>query len=730
MLEIQDFNCVLYLENYTCIVVRMSVQVIGDLLNFSPQANTLVTGASFITSNPIGIGTYSPLQSFHLQGNAYTSGSIGIGSIQPMQALDVVGTALVSTNLGIGTKTPLQVLHLQGALYTSGNIGMGSTQPIASLDVSGTIRGTNLTIANAVTTSNITILGTQTIINTYATYTSNLVIDNQQGLGPALLVLQKGSGTQYPVADFYDRDVSTTVPALRIADGANVGIGTATSIQSLHIQGNAYASGSIGIGSTRPVQALDVVGTVLLSTSIGIGTKNAIQPLHVQGNVITTSSVGLGTTLPLQPIHFQGLTYHSTSVGIGTTTIRSILHADFLGTLGQYATLLTLVNRAGSAGAGVGIDFSTASITNSQDPSARLSVINNGIFSGDFIFSTKTSGAIGNTLAERVRITSLGSIGIGTTNPQEELHITSASPTIYLDGGPTGTSIPMNDTAFMRIGTNSSSKPHILIAGLNYTSLPGRINIRYNNYVTFDQVDGVSTTTEQVRIDVNGNVGIGTASPLQPLHVQGNANIFGTMSIAGQISSTVATGTAPLSVASTTLVTNLNAGLLNSQNAAYYLDYTNLTNRTILSQISYTAVTNASATTSSVIINYTMPINMTTFFTLDIIWSQSATTPTSQWSIANSVGTASSISARSHTTYGADLVYENFQTSFGVLKNLLGTTPGAGTAYRTNILGWAQNSSGATTTIEFRFRSGATTTTTTITRIALNVYRDVGDTGF
>ena len=705
----------------------MSVQVIGDLLNFSPQANTLVTGATFITSNAIGIGTYSPLQSFHLQGNAYTSGSIGIGSIQPMQALDVVGTALVSTNLGIGTKTPLQVLHLQGALYTSRNVGIGSTQPIASLDVSGTIRGTNLTIANAVTTSNLTVLGTQTIINTYTTYSSNLVIDNQIGTGPALLVLQKGVGSQYPVADFYDRDISTTVPALRIADGANVGIGTATPLQLLHVQGTTYASGSIGIGSTQPIQSLDVVGSALVSTNVGIGTKIALAPLHVQGNaIITGSSIGLGTTNPVLPIHVQGLTYHSTSVGIGTTLARSILHADITGTSGQYATLLSLINRGGSTGTGAGIDFSTYSITNAQNPSARLYAFDSGGYTNDFVFATKTSGAIGNALVDRTRISSFGSIGIGTTNPLGELHITTAAPTIFLDGGTAGTSIKTNDNSAIRLASSSSFKPHILIVGFTTSTLPGRINFRYSSFVTFDRVDGVSAISEKVRIDVNGNLGIGTASPLQPLHVQGNANITGTMSITGQISSTVATGTAPLSVASTTLVTNLNAGLLNSQNGAYYLDNTNITNRTHICRIS-TGFTNATNSVTQ-FTGYIMSTNMLTYFTLEIIWSQSATTPTSQIQVAAAVGAPTYYTSKVYTYYGADLVYEAGLAAFGTNTNLLGTTPGAGTVYRSNLFGMMANASGATTTIGLRAKSGATTSTLTISRWCLNVYRDIGQT--
>jgi hypothetical protein len=60
------------------------------------------------------------------------------------------------------------------------------------------------------------------------------------------------------------------------------------------------------------------------------------------------------------------------------------------------------------------------------------------------------------------------------------------------------------------------------------------------------------------------------------MRADGATNTTGTLTTTRLIS-TVATGTSPLAVTSTTLVTNLNAELLNGQNAAYYLNYANLT---------------------------------------------------------------------------------------------------------------------------------------------------------
>jgi hypothetical protein len=55
-----------------------------------------------------------------------------------------------------------------------------------------------------------------------------------------------------------------------------------------------------------------------------------------------------------------------------------------------------------------------------------------------------------------------------------------------------------------------------------------------------------------------------------------NLSVAAASSFAGQITSTVATGTAPLSIASTTLVTNLNADLLDGQHGSFYQNAGNL----------------------------------------------------------------------------------------------------------------------------------------------------------
>jgi hypothetical protein len=71
-------------------------------------------------------------------------------------------------------------------------------------------------------------------------------------------------------------------------------------------------------------------------------------------------------------------------------------------------------------------------------------------------------------------------------------------------------------------------------------------------------------------------IGIGTTSPTSKLWVDGDGYFTG-ITTASRFVSNVATGTAPISVASSTLVTNLNAQYLNGQSGAYYNSANNLT---------------------------------------------------------------------------------------------------------------------------------------------------------
>jgi hypothetical protein len=165
----------------------------------------------------------------------------------------------------------------------------------------------------------------------------------------------------------------------------------------------------------------------------------------------------------------------------------------------------------------------------------------------------------------------------------------------------------------------------------------------------------------------NGDVGIGVASPTAKLDVDGTAKF------SGQIASTVATGSSPFVVASTTKVDNLNADLLDGQSRDYYTTAGNLTgtipstvlgnsnlyigttsivlNRSSTSQ-SLTGVSidgNAGTVTNGVYTNgsYSNPSWLT-----GLAWSKISSTPTtiSGYGITDAVATGSTYSNPSWLT--------------------------------------------------------------------------------
>ncbi|MBO55415.1 MAG: hypothetical protein CL886_07110, partial [Dehalococcoidia bacterium] len=148
-------------------------------------------------------------------------------------------------------------------------------------------------------------------------------------------------------------------------------------------------------------------------------------------------------------------------------------------------------------------------------------------------------------------------VGIGNqaSNPSTLLHL-------YSDSG---------TTAELRISagtnTNSSADPQIRFTGQNNGTTEGFL-MRYDNSVGdmyFDQVwSGLSDSSPAIRFRVET---IGTPKEAFYIRGDGGTTFQKVLRAEQQISSGVATGTAPLSVNSTTVCPNLNADLLDGYSA-------------------------------------------------------------------------------------------------------------------------------------------------------------------
>jgi len=128
------------------------------------------------------------------------------------------------------------------------NIGIGTTTPSQKLHVVGDAR----------IQGNLTVNGKHTIIDTNTSTSEQIIITND-GTGPALVVNQTGN---QPIIDIQDEGFSV----LRIADGGNVGIGTAFPISKLHV--NDTGAMIIPSGTTAQIPTIGVLGMLRFNTTL------------------------------------------------------------------------------------------------------------------------------------------------------------------------------------------------------------------------------------------------------------------------------------------------------------------------------------------------------------------------------------------------------------------------------------------------------------------------------
>lgn len=159
----------------------------------------------------------------------------------------------------------------------------------------------------------------------------------------------------------------------------------------------------------------------------------------------------------------------------------------------------------------------------------------NAAETGSMAFHTINTG----TLAERMRITATGNVGVGTSSPVQSLTIQRSA---IVDNG-----IALNINNPYGYGTGNTAA-----VGIRFNRTPndsGTTGVMADiyggnenpssstaGYLAFATRTGLSEVTlEHMRISSAGNVGIGITSPTSKLHVSGNAAITSTLSVTGNI---------------------------------------------------------------------------------------------------------------------------------------------------------------------------------------------------
>ena len=385
---------------------------VGGNLTFSGGGNritgdfsnaTVANRAMFQTSTVNGITSIYAIPN----GTATVSGYAAFNSqdVNNASYLNVTANAATtSLDAGkFGTGTYLPMTFLAGGservrVDTSGNVGIGTSTPAAKLDVSG----------SGQTRLRITSTGTSLY--------PGLEIKSGSAIPFEVSQLSNGDGFIYNGANAIIGFSTNATERMRIDASGNVGIGTSSPTQKLHVTSSGTSDGVIQLGGTasngyfsqinQNANNLQLIANGDQAFRASLGTNNGT------GN-ITFLTAGL-TTGNTERMRIDS----SGNVGIGTAAPAAKLDIGLVTPLGGATwsggtDFIKLTALSGSAWAEPSIAFHETG----SNIGAKIGGKNTGNGAMNIIFANRDGSSLTSAITERMRIDTSGNLLVGTTSP-------------------------------------------------------------------------------------------------------------------------------------------------------------------------------------------------------------------------------------------------------------------------------------------------------------------------
>ena len=477
-----------------------------------------------------------------------------------LSTVSASGASFVETKISAATSSlilfnsdaTLTSQSLNSVLIGSSSYVSGSTSIIANLTAS-TISASGAIIASSFTGSFSGSI-TNAISSSYALTSSvatsetlGTVTGRGSSTGTQITVATAGGGSMYTgrKAGVGYADILSGATFKSITDNPTGSVATSyafasyysgsTGINSFYVSaiGSGYFSGSVGIGNSTPIGKLDVVSVP-----------------DASGIIVRVRDTVASGTASFGGIQFASAPGTDYTIGKWTTAAS----AGLLQIRDQSGNQFVTINSSGNVGIGTNSPTQTLDVSGSirikssgtyADPTDNAGFLNYDSIGGIFTISARSNG--GNTYtafrtsnggagSEKMRIANDGNVGIGTTLPAAIVDIQGTNVTlyasnyigtpglIYLRGNDDYNSGTAGAGIWLRGKYDSSS--NVTTFGAISAIKENDIDGNYAGALTFlSRTNGQgSGAAEKMRIDSNGNVGIGTTSPGARLEISGSSN--------------------------------------------------------------------------------------------------------------------------------------------------------------------------------------------------------------
>ena len=552
-----------------------NVTLVADETTDTITINT--TGITSGTGTQYYVPVWNSSSSFGLSSIYNNATGVGIGTTNPLQKLSINGT------LGIASSNPQYYTIFQGGNQTQSitytlPAGTGSAGQVLKIDGSGGMYWATVSGGSGG-------IGTVTSVGS--------------GNG-----LTGGPITESGTLSISLLDVGSTTPTTSSYSGMEF-VGASNQLSLIHGCGSNQVLAWNSTSKAWECSTVSGIGGITGSGSSGYITKwNGGSTLTISSLFENGTGVGIGTTNPTGI--FQ--------VGIGATTPFFISTGGYVGIgTSSPASKLTVAggdilldnNQGINIKAVAGTAQSVLKLT-----SSNILEIGNGS-QIDWLYFYTQAGA-----ADMV-ISNTGNVGIGTTNPtngklevagtvyagafsDDGVAVSADTAQAYLSSAlATGLVKVTNGTGALSTITDNSGNWD---AGYTYRIIgaggtaPLHLSITSNTLSGY--IDDATTATKGIASfnPTNFSVSSGAVNTIQNINSTASPTFAG-LTLNGQLTSNVVTGTSPFSIASTTLVTNLNADKLDGYDASYFQVATSniVTGSGVTNQVAYWNGTNTLA---------------------------------------------------------------------------------------------------------------------------------------